>query len=136
MSLENVEIVRQVFDAEARRDTGTLRAFYDPNVEMDFSDSPFADFTQPVLCGLDEARSAFKDFYAAFRKVEADVLDLIDAGEHVISVFTYKGTGRASGVETQWTDMAGLWTFRDGKIVRVVWLRSREHALGAVGMSE
>ena len=111
MSEENVEIVRNVFEAEARRDLVDLHAFYDPEVEMDFSASPFADFAGPDLRrGLDEVRDTFRDFYAAFNDVESELLELVDAGENVISVFTYRGRGRGSGVETEWKDMAGLWT--------------------------
>ena len=132
-----MEIVRRAFEAEARRDLATLHAFYDPEIEMDFSASPFADFAGPGLRrGLDEVRDAFRDFYAAFNDVESDVREFIDAGESVISVFTYRGRGRGSGVETEWKDMAGVWTLRRGKIVRVTWLRSREQALEAAGLSE
>ena len=137
MSRENVEIVRKAFEAEARRDLTTLHGLYDPQVEMDFSDSPFTDFAGAApRRGLNEVRAAFRDFYASFVDVESDVHDLIDAGEHVVSVFTYRGRGRTSGIETAWKDMAGVWTLHAGKIVRVTWLRSREEALEAVGLRE
>ena len=135
MSRENVEIVRRLFAAEARRDVATVLALYDPDVEMDFSDSPFADFRPQRSCrGLDEVRSAFKDFYEAFEDVEADLDEVIDAGAHVISVFTYRGRGRASGVAAEWKRMAGVWTFSDGRIVRVSWLRTPEGAFEVLGL--
>ncbi len=137
MSEENVEIVRQAFDQEARRDPRVLEV-YDPDVEMDFSESPFADFmtTSGRRRGIDEVQSTFRDWYDAFKNVETDVDELIDAGDQVIVVFTYRSRGRASGVEVAWKHMAGLWTFRDGKVVRVAWLRTREEALEAAGLSE
>ena len=137
MSRENMEIVRVAFEARARGDLLALHGLYDPEIEMDFSDSPFADFAGSELRrGLNAVREAFRDFYASFDAVESDVHELIDAGEHVVSVFTYRGRGRTSGVETEWKDMAGVWTLHAGKIVRVTWLRSREQALEAVGLSE
>lgn len=137
MSHDHVKIVRQAFEAEARRDVATLHALYDAGIEMDFQGSPFADFAGPeIRRGLDEVRAVFCDFYAAFNDVESDVSELIGSGESVISVFTYRGRGRASGIETEWKDMAGLWTFRGGKIVRVAWHRSREAALEAAGLRE
>ena len=137
MSQENVQIVREAFDREARRDPDVLD-LYDPDVEMDFSASPFADFmtTSARLRGVDEVRSRFRDWYEAFDNVETDVDELIDAGEHVVVVFTYRGRGRASGAEVEWKRMAGLWTFREGKVVRVAWLRTRAEALQAVGLGE
>jgi ketosteroid isomerase-like protein len=137
VSQENVEVVREAFDLTARRDASAFDA-YDPEVEMDFSASPFADFmtTSPRLQGLGEVRSAFRDFYEAFEDVEPDLDELIDAGDHVVVVFTYRGRGRGSGVEVEWKHMAGLWTFRVGKVVRVAWLRTREAALEAAGLRE
>jgi ketosteroid isomerase-like protein len=137
MSQQNVQIVREVFDREARRDMSVLDA-YNPEVEMDFSASPFADFmaTSGRRQGVGEVQSTFRDWYEAFENVETDVDELIDAGEHVIVVFTYRGRGRASGAEVEWQHMAGLWTFREGKVVRVAWLRTREDALEAAGLRE
>jgi ketosteroid isomerase-like protein len=137
MSQQNVQIVREVFDREARRDMSVLDA-YNPDVEMDFSASPFADFMTMSgrRQGLGEVQSTFRDWYEAFENVETDVHELIDAGEHVIVVFTYRGRGRVSGAEVEWKQMAGLWTFRKGKVVRVVWLRTRAEALEAVGLSD
>src|SRR5688500_15843522 len=105
MSQENVEIVRRAFDAQARRDP-TVFAFYDPAVTMEFGDSPFADFIPHGTChGLREIQRAFRDFYEAFDDVEGEVHELIDADEHVVSVFTYRGRGRTSGVEAEWKQM-------------------------------
>ena len=49
----------------------------------------------------------------------------------MISVFTYRGRGRASGVEAEWPHIAGLWTFKEGRIMRVAWLRGRAEAPAA-----
>jgi ketosteroid isomerase-like protein len=136
MSQENVELVRQLFDAEARREGSAVAAVYDLDVVMTFNNSAFADFYPRSCHGLAEVQTAFRDFYAAFNNVKASVHEVIDAGEHVISVFTYEGEGRASGAKTELSHMAGLWTFRGGTIIRVDWLRSRALALEAVGLSE
>ena len=136
MSQENVEIAREAFDREARRDARILDV-YDPDVEMDFSESPFADFmTAGRRRGIGEVQNAFRDWYDAFQAVETDVGELIDAGDYVVVVFTYRSRGRASGAEVEWKHMAGLWTFREGKVVRVAWLRTREQALEAAGLAE
>jgi ketosteroid isomerase-like protein len=137
MSRDHVQVVREAFDLTARRDASVFDA-YDRDVEMDFSASPFADFmtTSPRLEGIGEVRSAFRDFYEAFENVESELDELIDAGEHVIVVFTYRGRGRASGAEVEWKHMAGLWTFREGKVARVAWLQTREAALEAAGLRE
>src|SRR5918992_184524 len=44
MSRENVEIVRRVYEAAARRDSATVLALYDPEVELDNSRLGLAGF--------------------------------------------------------------------------------------------
>ena len=58
--------------------------------------------------------------------------ELIDAGEHVISISTMRARGRSSGAEVTSRRYAGVWAIRDGKVVRVVWFPTREEALKAV----
>ncbi len=61
--------------------------------------------------------------------------EVIDAGSQVITVVTSRGRGRASGVEVDQTH-AGVWTFREGKIVRVKRVGTRDEALETVGLGE
>jgi ketosteroid isomerase-like protein len=140
MSRENVEVARLVFEAEARGDTQAVLDLYDPEIEWDNSRSPVADFAGTVgrvFRGRDGVHKAFREWYEAWEKVESEVEELIDAGgEHVVSVFTYRARGRTSGAEVEFRHMAGAWTIRNGKVVRVVWLPTREDALEAVGLSE
>ena len=62
-----------------------------------------------------------------------DVVELFDAGDHVITVLNYRGRGRASGIEVEMAHMAGAWTIRQGQVVRVAWFRTRAEALAAIG---
>jgi ketosteroid isomerase-like protein len=139
MSQENVEIVRRLYEAVARRDTGTVLSLYDPDVEWDGSRSRWAE-VMPAEAqygrGHEELRSFFRLYYEMWESFEDNVQELIDAGEQVISVVTSRGRGRTSGVEVEWAGNAGVWTIRDGKIIRVVWFKSRAEALEAVGLSE
>jgi uncharacterized protein len=137
MSRENVEIVQRVYDAVARRDTDTVLALYDPEVEWDASQSPLGRVTgASVFHGHEGLRRAFREWYDGWEHVEDNIEELIDAGEHVIAVVTLRGRGRSSGVEVEWKDSAAVWTIRNGKVIRVVWLPSRETALEAVGLRD
>jgi ketosteroid isomerase-like protein len=137
MSRENVEVVRRVFDAEARRDAATALTLYDPEVEFDTSRGTFADLAgRRLYYGHEGLRTWFRDWYEAWENVQEDVEELIDAGDHVISVVTIRGRGRASGLEVDLAHQPAVWTIRDGKVVRVVWFQMREEALEAVGLRE
>jgi ketosteroid isomerase-like protein len=137
MSRENVEIVRRVYEAVGQGDTEGVLAAYDPAVEWDFSESPFRDFLKEnVYFGHDGIRRFIRERYDdAWAEVADDLEELVDAGEHVISVVTSHGRGRASGIEVR-RSHAGLWTIRAGKIIRVAWFGTREEALAAAGLSE
>ena len=138
MSQENVDIVRRVYDAAARRDAATVLALYDPDVELDNSPLQVVGWGAGVHRGHDGLRSFFREWHEAWETIdyEYDYDDLIDApGEHVISFVTPRGRGRASGAEVE-SSLALVWTIRDGTIVRVVWFPSRGEALQAVGLGE
>ena len=63
MSAENVEVVRRTFEAEARRDTAILYRLISPEVEMEFSDSPFGDFAESKpRQGREEVQAVFRDW--------------------------------------------------------------------------
>ncbi len=133
MSQEHMEVVRRLFDAVAQRDTEAVLTFYDPEVEWDHSHAsgPSTIMGASVYHGHEGIRRLSHEFYEAFADVEVEIVELIDAGEHVISVVNYRGRGRASGVEVALTQWAGVWTIRDDKVVRAVWFASREEALEA-----
>jgi ketosteroid isomerase-like protein len=135
MSGENVEIVRRIYDAASRRDSATVLALYDPEVELDNTRLQIVGGAGGVYRGHDGLRRFFREWHDAWQKIEYDFDELIKAGEQVISVVTRRGRGRASGADVEWQG-ALVWTIRQGKVVRVVWFRTREEALEAAGLSE
>jgi ketosteroid isomerase-like protein len=136
MSEENVEVVRRVYEAVARRDAATVLALYDSEIEWDLSRTPWGNVTgRGIYRGHDDLRTFYRDWYEAWVNYDEDCEALIDAGEHVVVVATGRGRGQASGVDVKWNQY-GDWTIRDGKVVRVVWFPTREEALEAAGLSE
>jgi ketosteroid isomerase-like protein len=133
MSAENVEIVRRLYEAVALGETGTVLSLYDPEVDFDYSHGPGADVMgRSVYHGHEGLRRFFGDWREVFEQVEFGCDELIDAGDHVISVDAARGRGRASGAEVEMKQY-GVWTVRGGKIARVRWFATREYALQAAG---
>ncbi len=137
MSRENVETVRRVYDAVARRDAESVLALYDPEVQWDMSRGAWRGLDEggEIYHGHEGLRSWFRKQYEVWQKWEDNPDELIDAGEHVVSVVTSRSRGRTSGVEVQ-SNHAAVWTVREGKIVRVAWFPTREEALEAAGLRE
>jgi ketosteroid isomerase-like protein len=135
MSEESVETVRRAYEAAAQRDGAAVIALYGPEVEWDISHAPARDLLgEPhVYRGHDGLRTFFRVWYEAWEYVEADLEELIDAGENVISVEQTRGRGRVSGIEVELPHFA-VWTIGDGRIDRVVWFATREEALEAAGL--
>jgi ketosteroid isomerase-like protein len=135
MSEANVQIVRRVYEAAAKRDSTTVLALYDRNVELD-NTRIFVGEAGGVYRGHEGLRSFFREFHEAWDNIDYDYDELIDAGNsQVVSVVTRHGRGRASGAEVE-MPAALVWTVRDNKVIRVIWYRSRADALEAVGSSE
>ena len=137
MSQENVEIVRKLFEAVARRDTATVLSLYDPDFEWDGSRHRWSELMRgkSVFRGHEELRKWGRNYYEAWENLDDDIEELIDAGDQVISIVTTRARGRASGIDVEWKENAGVWTLQDGKIVRVVWFATRADALEAAGVS-
>jgi uncharacterized protein len=138
MSQENVEIVREVYDAATRRDTATVLALYDPEIEWDFLTGPGEGlFGQGGLYrGHEGLRRWFREWSDALDHIEYEAEELIAAGDQVISKAKMRARGRASGIEVEAMTLYAVWTIREGKVVRVVWFPSREEALEAAGLRE
>jgi ketosteroid isomerase-like protein len=138
MSEENVEVVRRVFDASAHRDSETVFSLFDPEAEWDNSHGPFKELIGGgVYRGHEGLRQFWHEYYAeVWERVEDDLQELIEVGDRVVSVVNTRARGRASGVEVEWTQNAGVWTIGEGKVIRVAWFTTLEEALEAAGLSE
>ena len=136
MSRENVEVVSRIFEAAARRDAGTVLSLYDQEVELDFTRIPHAEVIgRGRYRGHDGLRDWYREWYEAWERFEQVYEELIDVGERVISVWSQRGRGRASGAEVELRG-AAVWTVRNGKVIRIVGFPTREEALEAVGLAE
>ena len=135
MSQENVDVVRRLFEAVESRDKATVLSLYHPDVELDGSRHRFAEIEPPATYRGHEGVQEFSRlYYGMWESFENHVDELIDAGEHVISVVTTRGRGRASGIDVEWANNVGLWTIREAKVARVVWFATLEDALDAAGL--
>jgi ketosteroid isomerase-like protein len=131
VSRENVEVVRQVYEAAARRDSAGVLALYDADVMLDDTRLELPDDRSGVYHGHEGLRQFFRGWHEAWDHVEYDYDELIDAGgENVVAVVTRRARGRSSGAEVEMR-VALVWAVRAGKVVRVVWFPTRDEALRA-----
>ena len=138
VSGDNVELVRRLYDAVARRDSETVLSIYDPEVEWDHRHNlELVGLMGGEITyrGHEGVRRWSRQFYEAWDSVEAELVDVIDAGgDQVVVVLNYRCRGRASGAEVEFTHMAGLMTIEDRLVVRAEWFREEGPALEAAGL--
>jgi ketosteroid isomerase-like protein len=137
VSEENVEIVRQLLDAFARRDHEMAFDFYDPDIEWDATDLFEAN---PDLVGVyrgyDGVRTYWRRWLSAWSSIRFEVEDVRGSGDHVVALIRNQHqTGRLSGIETKMPPYGLVFTFRDGKVVRWKSYPDRESALEAAGLT-
>jgi ketosteroid isomerase-like protein len=132
MAQENVEIVRGVYDAFARRDNAAPFAVYAPDIEWDLRESVALD-APTVYHGHDGVRRAFRNWLAPFHNFKFRTEEMQASGDHVLVTIDEHGVGRASGVVVDRRHYA-LWTLRGGKVVRLRVYLDRAEALEAAGL--
>ena len=136
MSEENVEVVRGIYDAVARRDDVTPFEVYADDIVWDISNSRRAVVNpRPVYHGHEGVRQFWRDALSVFGEVDFDVEELVDAGNHVLAVIREHEVGRASGVPVEMLHTA-VWTLADGKVTKMQVFDDRQQALEAAGLRE
>ena len=135
MSEENVEIVRRVYEAAARRDPATVLALYDPEVEWDWTRVSGLFGQGGLYRGREALQRWFREWSDGLDQIHYEAEEIVEANDHVLSKSNMRARGRASGIEVDST-LYAVWTIREGKIVEVVWSSNQAEALEAAGLSE
>ena len=132
MSRENLEIVRRATDAYNRHDFEEASRWMDPELEWDMSRVEVPD--PGVYRGFDGLATFVKLWEESWEALELAPEEFIEAGEQAVSVVRQFGRGRLSGAEVE-QRFAQLWSFRNGKIVRMEMYPDRQAALAAAAES-
>jgi len=132
MSEENVELLRDGYAAFNRGDwdAGFGRAAADFEWETD-ARLPNAG----VYRGRAELQRFFEDQAAPFESSVIEPERFIVNGDRVVALVRVRRRPRGSNAEVE-ADIAHLWTFRDGEVIRGQAFAKREDALEAAGLSE
>ena len=133
MSQENVEILRGATEAFNRGDPEAWVAVLAP--EFEYTASGAVVGIGGTYRGAEGFRRFLASFWDEFDEPNAEIRDLIEAGDQVLAAVSFRGRGKQSGIAASW-DLWQLWTLREGKAVRGQAFTSEEEALEAAGLSE
>ena len=133
MSQQNVEALRDVFDAFNSGDLGRIVAFTHPDFEGVVP--PELSAEPDIYRGHDGIRHYFQSFEEAMAEIRFHAERLWDAGESVVVAARLTAEGRQTAIPVE-QQFALVWTFRDGRAVRVQAYASLSAALESVGLTE
>ena len=111
-----------------------LGPLVDPELEVDLVGPEYLN--QPLVYrGMDGYIEAWRDWLEPYESYHVESEEYIDAGDKVVQLVRQVGRTRVSSVPIE-TRSAGVFTFRDGKLVRAEFHLERESAMKAAGLSE
>jgi ketosteroid isomerase-like protein len=124
---ERIAFVQHVMDAFNGRDLDALVALAGPDFEYDWTRS------MGPLAGVYRGPEGFMEFvheqWSMFDEFSVEGLEYIPRGNHVVVPTKVRATGR-SGVPVS-AMSAHLYTFENGRIVRITLFQERGEALAA-----
>lgn len=132
MSERNLDVVRRALDAWNRRDLDRALAEMHPECEVDWSES--RGLQNRVYRGREEIRRFYEEWLDVFDEVDIRAEELLDVGEHVVVPNRGFARGRQGVVVV--ANSTQVFSFREGKVVRVRLYQDREAALRAVGLAK
>jgi uncharacterized protein len=123
----NLEFVRRAMDAFNRGDLDAMLELAGEDFEYDWTRSRGPD------AGVYRGPEGFKEFvdeqWSMFDDFRVEAHELIPRGNHVVVPTTVHARGR-DGVPVS-ANSAHLYTFEDGRLVRITLYQDREEALAA-----
>ena len=125
-----MEAVRRIY-RRANASADWPEELFDADFESDMRDLGVG-----ALSGLDATQEALREYFETFEDFHVEMDDLIHAdGEHVVNTIRDVGRIRGSGGEVS-NRFFHVWTFSDGKIIRLSVHTERRRALEAAGLRE
>jgi ketosteroid isomerase-like protein len=132
MSQENVEAVRLALEAYEREGLDGYLRYLDPEIEWTSTD---AYIERATYRGHEGVRRYLGTMEAEFEEIRIEPVELIDAGEQVISSVRISGRGKGSGAPVELILISVGW-LRDGVAYRIRNYPDMAAALEAAGLSE
>jgi len=132
MSQENVESVERAYSGGDDIDALVIEAMH-PDVELLGAIGGMEEGTTTV--GREAVAQALSVDSEIWAERRLELRRAIDAGDRVVALVHEYRRGKGSGVTVE-TDIALIYGFRDGKVVRIEPYMNQAEALAAVGLSE
>ncbi len=98
-----------------------------------YEDNEMPDHVGETYRGTEGFRTAFATFTEPFEEVIYDLERIVGSGDRVVSIHRVRATARHTGISFD-LQVAYVWSFRGGRVVRIRGFRDPDKALEAVGL--
>jgi ketosteroid isomerase-like protein len=132
MSQENVEMVKGFYE-RVNSHLEDPPELFDPEYEFDARDV-VPSFG--VVRGREAVQEALREYWETFDDFHLELKEVLHADEERVVTAVQDG-GRIRGSDAEvWNHLFHVWTFRDGRLLRVSSHNDKRRALEAAGLSE
>lgn len=131
MASDDREQLERIYEAWSRGDMTAAIAIFDREIVLSI-DPEIPD--GGVYEGLHGVRNYTAHFLSAWDSLTITAESIREAGDSFLVKVDQQGVGRDSGAEVGFSYFH-VWTFRDGKVVRLESILREEAALEAAGLS-
>ena len=129
MSAENADIVRRIY-LEWEQGDFSSNAWADPEIEYEIPEP-----SGKVHRGIAEMERAWINWASEWEDLSIRLTGIRRLADgRILTTHTFHGKGRTSGVPVDELPGAGIWTFRDGMVVRYQGYTDIEKALADAGV--
>jgi ketosteroid isomerase-like protein len=132
MTSRNAAVVHTWTDAFNRRDFDSVLEDLDPEVEL--QEWPAAPDPRTYR-GPEGIRKALDSWFEAWEWMQVEIENIEEAGDRILVTAHQRAKGRGSAVEVE-IDTSNVYTFRDGKVIRIQLFTDRDPALEAAGLTK
>ena len=133
MPQQDVEVVQRTLEAFNSGEVEQVLAIVHPDFEARIA--PELSAEPDTYRGGSGVQRYFDSFREAFEQIRFEVEELTDAGDAVVVGLRMTAIGKLTGIPVEQRN-AGVWTVRDGRVVRIDTYVTVEEALRAAGVKE
>jgi len=131
MSQDNVELVREMYEAYLAGDPERALAYFHPKASIDFT----VRGDTPVREGPEALNEIVATWVGTWDDYSERIEEIRDLGDQVILIATQRGRGKGSGVEID-NRFAQLYEVKEGQITSLTMYIDPATALTAAGVPD
>jgi ketosteroid isomerase-like protein len=128
VATDNLEIVQRAIEAFNANGVDGILPLIHP--EFEATTPPDLASEPDTYRGHDGVRRWFDSFYEAMDDIRWDAHEFHEVGDRVVVEFTLRARGKTSGLDFG-QNAVMVWSFRDGKAIRIQLFQTLEEALAA-----